>query len=513
MIIIVYLVYAMLTTVKATWYECYDHPTCAHKYDDGKIYCYNGTCTDRCPPGYSQTRGETIEKVEYFNCECDRKKGFHEAGFFKSNFTNLTIPKCNCTETYCTVTVYAEVIGYTDGLIPQGQPPNCKIIPEEVKDAPEVLSRFGFLLVVITMSIFVFIHCQSASGVIYDFHRYFAIYALGSIMVIVFTQTVVPFSAGFTRSMGFGIVLHNAAEWNLLLRLHFGKTDIVRNGTNVVVVLYYFIMLFLMATVDKLEHLLYIAMVQGGFLDWTFIIFVYVGYRNIKPIKPSENWEHVFRCCCHTVSRRFVFWYGFAAFFHLVSVEILFAGFILNNGTLVSAGGFLLVPMFLFYLIWVFGQDRILFCFGPPLLMKYSKSFKDKKTVIHPCFKHTTRTVDLLYHFLAGREAVQMNEIDASNSVENVMKKSPVDDGEDWVEDFESRRRFMEDYEIFQTGIYAKARKCPCKWLCTCCSWIPLYWYAALFIISVNAGILIFLPVMIGERDPGCNDGYEYGAW
>jgi len=513
MIIIVYLVYAMLTSVKATWYECYDHITCAHKYDDGKIYCYNGICTDRCPPGYNQTRGVTIDSVEYFNCTCDTKKGFEEQGFFEGPFTKLNIPKCNCTEkNYCTVTVYAEVIGYTDGLIPRGQPPNCKIETEQYKDVPQVLSRFGFLLVVITMSIFLFIHCRSASGVIYDFHRYFAIYVLGSMMVIVFTQTVVPFSAGFTRSMGFGIVLHNAAEWNLLMRLHFGKTDIVRNGTNVVVVLYYFIMLLLMATCSNLELLLYIAMVQGGFLDWTFVIFVYVGYRNIKPIKPSENWEPVFRSCCHTVSSRFVFWYGFAAFFHLVSVEILFAGFILNNGTLVSAGGFLLLPMFLFYLFWVFGQDRILVCFGPSLLMKYSKSSKDKKTVMHPFFKHTTRTVDLLYHFLAGREAVQMIEMEASNSVENIMKKSPVNDEEDWVEDFESRIKFMEDYEIFKTGVHAKARKCPCKCLCTCCSWIPLYWYAAFLIISVNAGILIFLPGMI-DRKPGCNPGYDYGAW
>jgi len=280
----------------------------------------------------------------------------------------------------------------------------------------------------------------------------------------------------------------------------------------VAAVLYYFIMLFLMATVTDLRFLLYIAMVQGGFLDWSFIMFVYVGYKNIKPIKPSENWEHVFRRCCHTASSRFVFWYGFAAFFHLVSVEILFAGFILNNGTLISAGGFLLVPMFLFYLIWVFGQDRILFCFGPSLLMKYSKSIKDKKTVMHPFFKHTTRTVDLLYHFLAGREAVQMNEIEASNSVEDVKKKSPVDDEEDWVEDFESRRRFMEDYENFKTGVYAKARKCPCKCLCTCCSWIPLYWYAAFFIVSVNAAFLIFFLPKKFER-AGCNPGYEYGAW
>merc|ERR1719320_1629680 len=110
-------------------------------------------CTDKCPPGYSQQNYGTEPN---FQCVCNNAKGFVEDGYFDGTFSGLKIPKCTCSKSYCTVMVYALGIGYTDGLIPNGSPPNCKVKADEVP-AP-ILTEFVFYLVISTMLIFTFIN-------------------------------------------------------------------------------------------------------------------------------------------------------------------------------------------------------------------------------------------------------------------------------------------------------------------------------------------------------------------
>jgi len=156
--------------------------------------------------------------------------------------------------------------------------------------------------------------------------------------------------------------------------------------------LYYLILLVAMVILPKLEWLLFVAMIQGGFLDWTLLFFLYVGRNQIPP--DELNWQPI--CKCFKTSRgRFSCWYGFAALFHLLTVEVLFVGFALNNPVLIGAGSILLVPTFLSYTYWAFGEDRLsLFC-GPSLVLDYKKT-ESADFTLEP-FEHTSRTTDILW--------------------------------------------------------------------------------------------------------------------
>lgn len=399
--------------------------------------------------------------------------------------------------------VYALGIGYTDGLIPNGSPPNCKVKADEVP-AP-ILTEFVFYLVISTMLIFTFINCRSASGVIYDFHRYIWLYCLASIAVIVFVQTVYPFTAGFTRSMAFGVIIHNSAEWNFLLRLHFGKESSVRNCTNMCVMGYYVLMLTAMVIIPAilpLEYLLYIAMVQGGFLDWTLLFFVCVGGRALEN---EQNWQPILKYCCTNSKSRFINSFGPAAAFHLVTVQVLFVGFVLNNPLLIGAGSLLLVPTFFFYTYWVYGEDRVSLLCGPSLVMNYKKKeseYSSSDFVLTP-FTHTTRTVDLLWQGLFRNQST-IPEKDTEAGV-------TADDENETTQLVESVTKtiVIEDCENFKFGVHDAVSKCACG--CLCCTWIPLYWVGAMIIVIFNATMIIYVPSFTGTD--GCNSGYDYGVW
>jgi len=482
------------TSHNNSYVECYTNEHCMEWHNN--YYCYAGMCTDRCPPGYLQ---ENSGSEPTFTCTCDTDKGFEEDGYFSGTYAGLKIPKCKCVKSYCKVTVYASGIGYTDGLIPRGSPPNCK---SDTGSIPPILTSFIFYLVIGTMIIFTFINCRSASGVIYDFHRYIGLYVVASIAVIVFVQTVGPFTAGFTRSMGFGVIIHNSAEWNFLLRLHFGKEASVRNCTNMCVMLYYVLLLVAMVILP-LEMLLWVSMVQGGILDWTLFFFLFVGGRTMKD---EPNWQPVFNYCCTTSSSRFGIWYGLTAFFHLMTVQVLFFGFALNNPILIGLGSILLVPTFLSYTYFAYGEDRLSLLCGPSLVMNYKINESDSSDVTLEPFKHTTRTADILWQGLfrnqrtyAVTEAGSTKTVGDDENDETVKLIEPV-----------GKSIVVEDCENFKFGVHDTVSKCCCGG--SCLTWIPCYWVAAFFIVIVNATIIIYAPELFTLKD-GCISGYDYGAW
>jgi len=514
MVLVTICLYAILTTIgnaEDSFDECYSDSDCVTSYGIDKVYCYAGTCTDRCPPGYSQ---ESTGTPPSFNCTCNNKGGFEVDGYFTDSFSG--IPKCKCTKSYCQIIVYASGIGYTDGLVPRGSAPNCKI--QTGAGASQLLAAFTLYLVVGTMLIFAFLNCRSASGVIYDYHRYIGLYVVGSIAVIVFVQTVSPFSAGFTRTMGFGVIIHNSAEWNFLLRLHFGKKASVRNSTSMCLMLYYLILLVAMVILPKLEWLLYVAMIQGGFLDWTLLFFLFVGQSRIPH---EENWQPICSTCLKTARGRFVCWYGFAALFHLVTVEVLFVGFSLNNPILIGVGSILLVPTFLSYTYWAFGEDRLsLFC-GPSLVLDYKKTESPDFTLVP--FEHTSRTVDIMWQKVYGDNRINLKDMSSKNDV----KRDEASD--ESVELIKTSKIVVQDCESFKFGVHEDVTMCSCprccklcaicfSWIPTyefcalCCNRIPMYWIWALIIVTLNATLIIFAPEMANRTDP-CSAGTDYGAW
>jgi len=480
---------------KGEYVECFTSEDCQAKYEDSdKDYCYVGHCTNRCPPGYNQSStGGDLR----FHCQCDEENGLVPNGNFTDAFVNIT--KCKCNEPYCFVTVYSTGIGYVDGLIPKGAPPNCKVVLDEI---PAVLTQFAFYLVIVTMGLFLFLHTRSASSLIYDFHRYYGLYVLGSILVIVFVQTVYPFTAGFTRTMTFGIFAHNSMEWNILVRIQYGKTAYVRNAANIVLVCYFVIMLLAMS-IFRLDHLLYFSMVQGGFLDWTFVCFILAAKNTVENSVTLPDYYHQ---GCRDKYPRFAFWFGFGAIFHLLSVEILFAGFLLNDAELIGLGGFFLLPMFFFYTMWVFGQERIMIFCGPGVFMQYEKNdllCSSAKYKITP-YQHTTRVVDILWKRFVGEgyQPIELQPVDDKQAVAKQVLQGGATSGV-----FE-----VEDPELFKFGIDDVCCGCTCPRIPCCCdNSIPLYWLIALILIATNAGILMLLPRVVSTE--GCNAGYDYGAW
>lgn len=502
MVLVTICLYAILTTIgnaEDSVDECYSDSDCVTSYGIDKVYCYAGTCTDRCPPGYSK---ESTGTPPAFNCTCNNKGGFEVDGYFTDSFSD--IPKCKCTKSYCQIIVYASGIGYTDGLVPRGAAPNCKI--QTGAGASELLTAFTLYLVVGTMVIFAFLNCRSASGVIYDYHRYIGLYVVGSIAVIVFVQTVSPFSSGFTRTMGFGVIIHNSAEWNLLLRLHFGKKASVRNSTSMCLMLYYLILLVAMVILPKLEWLLYVAMIQGGFLDWTLLFFLFIGRSQIPP--DEANWQPI--CTCLKTSRgRFTCWYGFAALFHLLTVQVLFVGFALNNPVLIGAGSILLVPTFLSYTYWAYGEDRLsLFC-GPSLVLDYQNKKSETADFTLVPFRHTSRTTDILWQKMYWDNRINLKDMSSKNVIDD-------EAGDESAELLTTSKIVVQDCESFKFGVHNGVNKCVCSSCCDCCAscwnWIPLYWVWALIIVTANATLIIFAPLMANRTDP-CSPGTEYGAW
>jgi len=479
---------------KGEYVECLNDTDCIVNFpENDNNYCYVGTCTNRCPPGYNQS---STEDDFLFHCECDKENGLVPDGNFTGAFVNIN--KCRCDKTYCLVTVTARGIGYTDGLIPHGAPPNCKAVQDEI---PPVLTQFSFYLVLVTMGIYLLIHCRSGSSVLYDFHRYYGLYVFGSVLVIVFVQTVYPFTVGFTRSMTFGIVAHNSMEWNILIRIQYGKTAYVRNSANIVLVCYFVIMLLAMSLLP-LEPLLYFSMVQGGFLDWAFVCFILAAQTTVEK---SVDLPYYYHQGCKNKYARFQFWFGMGAIFHLLSVEILFAGFLLNNAQLIGLGGFFLLPMFFFYTIWVFGQGRIMIFCGPRVFVQYEKndeSRESKQSYKIVPYTNLTRVVDILWRrFIgAGYQPIELLPV----------QKQVAIDKEDPDPRFGVYE--VEDPELFKFGIDDTCCGCTCPRIPCCCdNYIPVYWVIAFVLISINAGVLMLLPELISTE--GCNTGYDYGAW
>jgi len=489
--------YAVLTTANnVSTVECSDDQDCLDYHD--KLYCYAGKCTDSCPPGYKQ---ETVAGDEpFFTCTCDTSKGFNTSGHFPRNNAGVRIPKCACVQTYCHITVYAKGIGYTDGIVPREAPPNCKIKSDEI---PPIISSFILYMIIGTMILFTFLNLRTASGVIYDFHRYIGLYVLASIAVIVFVQTVQPFTAGFTRTMGFGVIIHNSAEWNFLLRLHFGKKADVRNATSMCVMLYYVILLIAMLL--PLKFLFLVAMIQGGFLDWTLFFFTFVGIKNSTS---EPNWQYICKNFCGSSVSRFAVWYGFASFFHLVTVEILFVGFALNSPVLIGIGSIFLVPTFLSYTFWAYGEDRSSVLCGPELVMDYKKPTDNSTDFSLAPYTHTTRKADVLWQAFVGDRAVTY-----------VTEDETVPAGGDESETAKLIKRdtntiTIDDCESFKFGVTAQTINKNSKYI----SWIPVYWAAAFIIVVCNATAILNLPdynmeMWLFLRKRGCPTGFELGAW
>jgi len=147
-------------------------------------------------------------------------------------------------------------------------------------------------------------------------------------------------------------------------------------------------------------------------------------------------------------------------------------------------------------------------CCGPSVFMNYNKNYKTRSLLIP--FKHTTRFTDILwYKFMDGNKPIKNADIEIQRF--GAHEKSANQD--DIMElDDEHTKFHVEDGESFMFGIHDHVSKVPCGTECPCCAWVPLYWVAALLIITVNVAILIFFP-KLDPAESKCKSGFHYGAW
>merc|ERR1719320_2032616 len=128
-------------------------------------------------------------------------------------------------------------------------------------------------------------------------------------------------------------------------------------------------------------------MIQGGFLDWVLVFFTFVAARRMQ--KDIKNWQPILRKCFPTTWSCFIFGFGSAAVFHLVTVEVLFTGFILNKPLLIGIGSTFLVPTFFLYTFWAYSEDRLSLICGPTLFM----NMKSRPRIAHYDLSQPTRLV------------------------------------------------------------------------------------------------------------------------
>jgi len=141
-----------------------------------------------------------------------------------------------------------------------------------------------------------------------------------------------PATPGFSRFVGFAVVIHNFAELYLLRIIWFGRRSSSFIGIGLAV-LYVFLMLTFLAFLP-MDPLYLLAMVQGATMDYLFCLTLpMIAYR----FKPYA-WNY-----CDWILA------SVGAFIHVISIQPLFVGFALGNGQITGITTLGLFPTFFFY--------------------------------------------------------------------------------------------------------------------------------------------------------------------
>lgn len=227
---------------------------------------------------------------------------------------------------------------------------------KETSTMVEITMILGLIFIALVLA-------RACSRTRVDWYRIIFLYVIGTLGVPL-SIAIGPKYGGFNRIEGFGIMVHNMAEWFILSALWFGldphdgndkDRDPCRKCTNCCcsccesensrnsvgprfIVMYLWAMMTAISFLP-LSPLFLIAMIQGSFCDWFLVLTFGVTAQKMQE-HGGKYW-----------------WYGFsAALMHILTIQPLFVGFSLTYSILNGITVMFLIPTFIIYL-WFASAD------------------------------------------------------------------------------------------------------------------------------------------------------------
>jgi len=240
--------------------------------------------------------GSTLPNLngqEMVYCACSEESDYKKT---IEGWTLGTIPghpfsdicACESTTGYCKGFMSVDVLGLnwvhlgSSKLVPRGKPGNCYGETEGLR-----LKFWGLTIVALFIAIFAY---RSTSGILTDFHR-MNLWNIICTWIFVFMYMIDdPHLGGYNRFLGAGIFVHNAAEWNFMLRLWFGNNLRSRQTTAWWGFMFLTIMMLLIVLLP-LQTQLVLAGTLGAMLDVTFLL---ASFPMIIMAKRSEDEDEDF---------------------------------------------------------------------------------------------------------------------------------------------------------------------------------------------------------------------------
>jgi len=300
--------------------------------------------------------------------------------------------------------------------------------------------------------------------------------------VFVFTYMIDdPHQGGYTRFLGAGIFLHNAAEWNFMIRLWFGHSLKTRQIMSWWGMMFLAIMMILIVLLP-LQTQLVIAGTLGAMLDVTFIMMCFAMIVEAKENeKPAKSF---IRQSLRAGESRFTGLLYLVAFLaHLLALQSIFSAMGSGDLTVQKWILFILFTFFQFILLEMFAynQDhRAVWC------MPYDQSSYDFVEVNED--KHQYMLVD--------------NTEATSTANAGILVKTIVDGEFDSNPEVHRGRpdRLVYDLGVFPDGLNERTRGCKeCPRCQVCCSpkIPPFAIYLSIgFVVAliINLTLFVFLP-------------------
>jgi len=426
-----------------------------------------------------------LDGQEMLYCACSEESDYKKATYGWTLGTVVGHPfsdicACDSDSGYCQGYMSVDVLNLnwlhlgSDLLVPRGKPGNCYGETKSLR-----LKLWGLTLVALFIGVFAY---RSTSTILSDFHRMNLWNIICTWVFVLMYMINDPHLGGYNRFLGAGVFVHNAAEWNFMLRLWFGNNLRQRQASAWWGFMFLAIMMLLIILLP-LHTQLVLAGTLGAMLDVTFILqsFAMIVMAKENESKTNESWLSK---SLHVGESRFTGLLFLLAFIsHVVALQFIFGAMSDGDLTVEVWITTLVTTFFQFILLEMFAynQDqRAVWCMPYDESSYYMVECENQDNVYMLVDnQHATSTANpgmLVKTILDG-------ELDTNPEV----KRSSPD-------------RLVYDNSIYRDGLDERLRGCPeCPRCNPCCSkrlspfalYLTIGFVAALFI---NLNLFVFQP-------------------
>jgi len=429
---------------------------------------------------------------EMLYCACSEESDYEksEAGWTMGTvvghpFSNICA--CNSDSGYCQGYMSVDVFGLnwihlgSSTLVPRGKPANCYGETSTLR-----MKLWGLTFVAIFIAIFAY---RSTSSILSDFHR-MNLWNIICTWIFVFMYMIDdPHLGGYNRFLGAGIFVHNAAEWNFMIRLWFGNNLRSRQITAWWGFMFLAIMMILIILLP-LHTQLVLAGTLGAMLDVTFVLQSFAMIVMSKESEADENdksWRHWLDKSLHVGESRFTGFLFLLAFIsHIVALQFIFGAMSDGNLTVEVWITTLVSTFFQFILLEMFAYNqnqRAVWCMPYDESSYYLADENDQPENVYTLIDNTNATSTANPGILV--KTILDGELDTNPEV----KRSCPD-------------RLVYDTSVYRDGLDSRLRGCPeCPRCSVCCPktkckspfaiYLTIGFVAALF---VNLNLFVFEP-------------------